>query len=66
MTTTPFLTLESVCWQLPNGELLLSDLNETFDTRPTGLVGHNGMGKSVLAQLLAGLVDWFLVRDPLV
>ena len=54
MTTTPFLTLESVCWQLPDGELLFSDLNETFDARCTGLVGRNGVGKSVLAQLLAG------------
>lgn len=54
MTTTPFLTLERVCWQLPDGRLLFSDLDETFDARPTGLVGRNGVGKSVLAQLLAG------------
>lgn len=54
MTTTPFLALESACWQLPNGELLFSDLNETFDARRTGLVGRNGAGKSVLAQVLAG------------
>lgn len=54
MTTTPFLTLEGVSWQLPDGELLFSDLDETFDARPTGLVGRNGVGKSVLAQVLAG------------
>lgn len=54
MTTTPFLTLERVSWQLPDGRLLFSDLTETFDARPTGLVGRNGVGKSVLAQLLAG------------
>ncbi|MGB3392562.1 MAG: ABC-F family ATP-binding cassette domain-containing protein [Stenotrophomonas sp.] len=54
MTTTPFLTLESVSWQLPDGGLLFSDLDETFDARPTGLVGRNGVGKSVLARLLAG------------
>jgi len=54
MTTTPFLTLERVSWQLPDGRLLFSDLDETFDARPTGLVGRNGVGKSVLAQLLAG------------
>ena len=54
MTTTPFLTLESVSWQLPDGRLLFSDLDETFDARPTGLVGRNGVGKSVLARLLAG------------
>ena len=54
MTTTPFLTLESVSWQLPDGRLLFSDLDETFDAQPTGLVGRNGVGKSVLARLLAG------------
>ncbi|MQP75131.1 ATP-binding cassette domain-containing protein [Stenotrophomonas sp. MYb238] len=54
MTTTPFLTLERVSWQLPDGRLLFSDLDETFDARPTALVGRNGVGKSVLAQLLAG------------
>ncbi|MCL7714843.1 ATP-binding cassette domain-containing protein [Stenotrophomonas mori] len=54
MTTTPFLTLERVSWQLPDGRLLFSDLDATFDARPTGLVGRNGVGKSVLAQLLAG------------
>ncbi|WP_312344739.1 ATP-binding cassette domain-containing protein [Stenotrophomonas acidaminiphila] len=54
MTTNPFLTLERVSWQLPDGRLLFSDLDETFDARPTGLVGRNGVGKSVLAQVLAG------------
>lgn len=54
MIPTSFLTLESVSWQLPDGRLLFSDLDETFDARPTGLVGRNGVGKSVLAQLLAG------------
>ena len=54
MTTTPFLTLERVSWQLPDGRLLFSDLDETFDARRTGLVGRNGVGKSVLARLLAG------------
>lgn len=54
MTTTPFMTLERVSWQLPDGRLLFSDLDETFDARRTGLVGRNGVGKSVLARLLAG------------
>jgi len=54
MTNTPFLALERVGWQLPDGKLLFSDLDATFDMRPTGLVGRNGVGKSVLARLLAG------------
>ncbi len=35
---------------------MFSDLNEQFDHRPTGLVGRNGVGKTVLARLMAGLV----------
>lgn len=52
--TSPYLTLESVSYVLPDGRPLFSDLNETFDARPTGLVGRNGAGKTVLAHLLAG------------
>ena len=53
--TSPFtLALQGVSFQLPSGELLLSDLNETFDDRRTALVGRNGAGKSVLAGIMAG------------
>ncbi|WP_139314007.1 ATP-binding cassette domain-containing protein, partial [Pseudomonas aeruginosa] len=54
MTNTSTLTLDGVSFQLPDGSLLFSDLDETFDTRHTGLVGRNGVGKSLLARLLAG------------
>lgn len=54
--TNPFLTLEGVTHVLPDGRTLFSDLNETFDARRTGLVGRNGVGKSVLARILAGQV----------
>ena len=52
--THPFLALDSASFILPDGRTLLSGLTEQFDTRHTGLVGRNGVGKSVLAQLLAG------------
>ncbi|HCL4181497.1 TPA: ATP-binding cassette domain-containing protein [Pseudomonas aeruginosa] len=52
MTNTSTLTLDGVSFQLPDGSLLFSDLDETFDTRHTGLVGRNGVGKSLLARLL--------------
>ncbi|MFR0690021.1 ABC-F family ATP-binding cassette domain-containing protein [Enterobacterales bacterium AE_CKDN230030158-1A_HGKHYDSX7] len=53
--TSPFtLALQGVSFQLPSGEPLLSDLNETFDDRRTALVGRNGVGKSVLARIMAG------------
>ncbi|MNU96919.1 putative ABC transporter ATP-binding protein YheS [compost metagenome] len=55
MTTTVSVTPDSVAWHTPDGRCLFSDLNARFDARPTGLVGRNGVGKSILAQLLAGL-----------
>ncbi|CAM4066881.1 ABC-F family ATP-binding cassette domain-containing protein [Kerstersia similis] len=54
--TSPSLTLEGVSYVLPDGRTLFSDLNEHFDLRATGLVGRNGVGKSVLARLLSGLL----------
>ncbi|KIY42565.1 ABC transporter ATP-binding protein [Pseudomonas sp. 10-1B] len=54
MTNTSILTLDSVTLALPDGRLLFTDLNETFDQRRTGLVGRNGVGKSLLGQILAG------------
>ena len=53
MTTHP-LTLERVTCRLPDGRALFSDLSFTFDPIATGLVGANGVGKSVLARVLAG------------
>lgn len=52
--TTPSLTLEGVTHVLPDGRTLFSALCEQFDARPTGLVGRNGTGKTVLARILAG------------
>lgn len=52
--TSRFLTLEGVSLSLPDGRVVFSNLNETFDARPTGLVGRNGVGKTLLAQVLAG------------
>lgn len=54
MTTTSILTLDSVTLVLPDGRPLFTNLTQTFDTTRTGLVGRNGVGKSLLGQLLAG------------
>ncbi|MGY2947394.1 ATP-binding cassette domain-containing protein [Ewingella americana] len=54
--TNPILTLDRVSLVLPNGTPLFTELTEQFDGRHTGLVGRNGVGKSLLAQLLAGLL----------
>lgn len=54
--TNTLLTLEGVSLVLPDGKPLFSHLTAQFDMRHTGLVGRNGVGKSVLARILAGLV----------
>lgn len=52
--TNPCITLEGVSYTLPDGRTLFSGLTEQFDHVPAGLVGRNGIGKSVLARILAG------------
>ncbi len=52
--TTPLLALERVAFALPDGRPLFTDLDLQLDARRTGLVGRNGVGKSVLARILAG------------
>ncbi|WP_060481082.1 ATP-binding cassette domain-containing protein [Pseudomonas sp. NBRC 111119] len=54
MTDPSILTLDSVTLALPDGRLLFHNLNATFDRSRTGLVGRNGVGKSLLAQVMAG------------
>jgi ATPase subunit of ABC transporter with duplicated ATPase domains len=53
--TNFFITLESVSFVLPDGSPLFSQLNESFDSH-TGIVGRNGVGKSVLSKILAGKI----------
>lgn len=53
MTTYP-LTLDRVTCRLSDGRTVFSELSFTFDPVRTGLVGANGVGKSVLARILAG------------
>lgn len=48
------VSLQHLCFQFANGETLLDDLNLSIDHTPTGIVGRNGRGKSVLAKLIAG------------
>lgn len=56
--TTPetLLSLHDVGCQLPDGRWLFEDLNAHLGRQRTGLVGRNGVGKSVLARLLAGML----------
>ena len=49
------LTAHGVGLTLPGGRVLFRDLHLTFGPERTGLVGANGVGKSVLLDILAGL-----------
>ncbi|WP_163576225.1 ABC-F family ATP-binding cassette domain-containing protein [Halomonas faecis] len=52
--TNIHLVLQDVSLVLPDGRVLFSGLQERFDRRSTGLVGRNGVGKTLLARILAG------------
>ena len=52
--STTLIALDGAAYGLPDGRLLFSNLHQQFDARPTGLVGRNGVGKTVLARILAG------------
>ncbi|MBV4455682.1 MULTISPECIES: ABC-F family ATP-binding cassette domain-containing protein [Pseudomonas] len=50
------VSLQHLSFQFANGETLLDDVTLSIDHTPTGIVGRNGRGKSVLAKLIAGLL----------
>jgi ATPase subunit of ABC transporter with duplicated ATPase domains len=54
--THPYLTLDNVSCALPDGRTLFSGINDIIDHRHTGLVGRNGVGKSILARIMAGQI----------
>lgn len=55
--TASLLTLQRAAFAWPDGQRVFSDLDLQLDLRHTGLVGRNGVGKSVLARLLAGQLE---------
>lgn len=55
VTRLPALvSLNQLGFQFANGETIFDSLNLSFDRVHTAIVGRNGIGKSVLARLLAG------------
>ncbi|KOX65234.1 ABC transporter ATP-binding protein [Pseudomonas psychrophila] len=57
MALVTCVTLESVSYHLPDGSSLFTNLDLHIDHRRTGLVGRNGVGKSLLARLIAGHIS---------
>ncbi|SUY77691.1 Uncharacterized ABC transporter ATP-binding protein YheS [Comamonas testosteroni] len=54
LMTETRLTLHGVSYTLPNGRPLFSNLCCNFGSQRTAMVGRNGVGKTVLARILAG------------
>lgn len=52
--TPALVSLNQLVFQFDNGETIFDALNLKFDHLPTAIVGRNGVGKSVLARLIAG------------
>jgi ATPase subunit of ABC transporter with duplicated ATPase domains len=50
------VSLQHLSFQFADGDTLLEDLNLSIDHTPTGIVGRNGRGKSILAKLIAGML----------
>lgn len=50
----PTLNANNITYQLDNGHVLFDNISLTLSKRRVGLVGRNGVGKSLLASILAG------------
>src|ERR1700737_4173982 len=48
------ITLTNLTWSTPDGRPLFSQLDLSFGTARTGLVGRNGVGKTTLLKLVSG------------
>jgi len=51
------VTLDRVAARTPDGSTLFDNLSLTFGCERTGVVGRNGVGKTTLLRLIAGLAE---------
>lgn len=52
---SPYFVLHQLTCQFANGETLFGPLNQAVEQQHYGLVGRNGVGKTCLLRLIAGL-----------
>lgn len=48
--------LSNIDYILPDGKYLFHDFSFEFSSRVTGIVGRNGIGKSILAKIISGVL----------
>jgi len=53
----PLLVAQQIGFALPDGRVLLHDLNLALGPGGTALVGANGIGKSTLLHILVGRIQ---------
>ena len=53
----PSITLSGLTATTPDGRTLFSNLDLSFDGGRTGLVGRNGVGKTTLLGIMAGMLS---------
>lgn len=52
--SSPLISFTNLSWCTPDGRSLFSNLNLSFESGRTGLVGRNGVGKTTLLKLASG------------
>jgi ATPase subunit of ABC transporter with duplicated ATPase domains len=48
------IVISAVAWTTPEGRAVFSDLDLAFGRERVGLVGRNGIGKTILLKLISG------------
>ncbi len=56
-SASAFVTLDRVAAHTPDGQTLFDNLSLAFGRERTGVVGRNGVGKTTLLRLIAGLAE---------
>lgn len=54
---SPSIVLAQVNWSTPEGAPVLAELDLSFSSERTGVVGRNGVGKTSLIRLIAGELE---------
>ncbi|MFH0735102.1 MAG: ATP-binding cassette domain-containing protein [bacterium] len=51
------IVINNISWNYPNGSNLFNNITFACSSQKTGLVGINGVGKTILAKIICGLLN---------